>query len=186
MIENNYSADFYKEAFFQSINHREKIISNIDNQINGLRALFVTLITTLLTLNASGALKLGGSVVMFILLPIGFWLMETTVKKNQRGYIFVMNKIQKELSIHEKTLDECDIIAVCSRYAFDYNGHNTFKKDTEYKKLCSFWYTAFMPNIFRFYLIIFFMILVYIMIVFLMTHITSISTNVGHMVYLSF
>lgn len=186
MIENNYSADFYKEAFFQSINHREKIISNIDNQINGLRALFVTLITTLLTLNASGALKLGGSVVMFILLPIGFWLMETTVKKNQRGYIFVMNKIQKELSTHEKTLDEFDIISVCSRYAFDYNGHNTFKKDIEYKKLCSFWHTAFMPNIFRFYLIIFFMILVYIMIVFLMTHITSISTNVGHMVYLSF
>lgn len=176
MPESNNSASFYKEAFFLSINHREKVISNIDNQINGLRALFITLITTLLTLNASGTLELGWSAVMFLLLPIGFWMMETTVKRNQRGYIFVMNKIQKELSLKEKALDECDIIAICSRYAFDYNGHNTFKNDAKYKKLCSFWYTAFMSNVFRFYLIIFLIILVYVMIDFLMSHIAVVST----------
>ena len=186
MIENDGSASFYKEAFFQSINHREKVISNIDNQINGLRALFVTLITTLLTLNASGTLVLGGSVAMILLLPVGFWLMETTAKKNQRGYIFVMNRIQKELSLQEKALDECDIITICSRYAFDYNGHNTFKKDAEYKQLCSFWYTAFMPNVFRFYFIIFLITLVYIMVDFLMTHITIISTTTWHRVCLIF
>ena len=124
MIENNDSVNFYKEAFFQSINHREKVISNIDNQINGLRALFITLVTTLLTLNASGTLAIGGKVVMFLLLPVGFWLMETTAKKVQRGYIFVMNRIQKELSLQKEALDECTIITICSRYAFDYNGHN--------------------------------------------------------------
>lgn len=186
MIENNDSVNFYKEAFFQSINHREKVISNIDNQINGLRALFITLVTTLLTLNASGTLAIGGKVVMFLLLPVGFWLMETTAKKVQRGYIFVMNRIQKELSLQKEALDECTIITICSRYAFDYNGHNTFKNDTEYKKLCSFWYTAFMPNVFRFYLIMLLIILVYTMIDFLMTHITIIPTGAGHMICLSF
>lgn len=150
MNNSNKEEDFeiFKEAFFQTSTERNNRIANIENKISTLRSIFISLIPVIATV----CLSFNNSIIIIFLLifiiSIIFWLNEGCIKKNQRGYVYINNQIQKSLTQENNK----NIREIIIKYAFDCNGFNSLKDDEKYKKNVSFMHTLFIKNVYMFYL----------------------------------
>lgn len=143
-----FELDFYTRAFFQSNEIRTARISNIDQQVNTIRTIFVSLLFGFITLVFGN--RQHSMLLLSMIMTVLFWCIETRCKQNQRGYIYVSNNQEKEL-INIRPGEEA-IVQIIQKYAFDLNGFVTNKKNLEYCTACSFRHTMWMKNVRSFYL----------------------------------
>lgn len=143
-----------QELFIKTMETRNQIISNIDNQVTTIREVYVAFITILFSVYGvcqnMNLILLAGSVGLV------FWFLEGTIKVNQRGYIFVNNQIQKEFNSVEATTIDSVFEQIIVRYACVTNGYKIFEGDKKekYKNDTRLFHTLWMKNVYRFYLII--------------------------------
>lgn len=142
------------ELFKQSNDIRNQIIQNFDNQVLHIRGIFGTIISAFIgsTIVIQQKYLLIGAVAVSTL----FWIVETSIKKNQRGYILISNEIQKAMC-NSKSDEE--IQEVIKKFHSDMNGFYSIRKENfkYYKKLTGFLHTMFMPNVFSLYLLVIFL-----------------------------
>jgi Ca2+/Na+ antiporter len=113
----DFEVDFYIKAFFQSKELRTKCISNIDQQVNTIRTVFISLLVALLTVVFTN--NINWLLLLSIMMTFLFWCVESRCKQNQRGYIYVSNQLEKELSQTIGIGGEEEIIRLAEKYAFD-------------------------------------------------------------------
>lgn len=144
------------ELFKHTSKMRNSIIQNIDNQVLKTKEIFLGIVTLLI--GSSITLKNISLILLSSVLTIVFWVVEATLKKNQRNYIFLNNLIQKKLSYAKGKKERKKIIV---KYSFDLNGYYSCWKDKDedlknrYIKETSFNHTLFMKNVSVFYLSLF-------------------------------
>lgn len=146
------------ELYKQSNDIRNQIIQNFDNQVLHTRGLFGTLISAFFAAEIICQKEL--FIIGIIALSLLFWIVEASVKQNQRGYILTSNEIQKLMSMAKS---EEEIQVVIKKYHSDLNGFYSIRKENPkwYKKMTNILHTMFMPNIFILYLCSIFVSLVF-------------------------
>ena len=146
------------ELYKQSNDIRNQIIQNFDNQVLHIRGLFGTLISAFFAAEVIYQKEL--FIIGIIALSLLFWIIEASVKQNQRGYILTSNEIQKLMSMAKS---EEEIQVVIKKYHSDLNGFYSIRKENPkwYKKMTNILHTMFMPNIFILYLCSIFVSLVF-------------------------
>lgn len=136
------------ELYKQSNDIRNQIIQNFDNQVLHIRGLFGTLISAFFAAEVIYQKEL--FIIGIIALSLLFWIIEASVKQNQRGYILTSNEIQKIMSMAKSEEEIQDVI---KNYHSDLNGFYSIRKKNPkwYKKMTSILHTMFMSNVFILY-----------------------------------
>lgn len=136
------------ELYKQSSDIRNQIIQNFDNQVLHTRGLFGTLISAFFAAEIIYQKEL--FIIGIIALSLLFWIVEASVKQNQRGYILTSNEIQKLMSMAQSEEEIQDVI---KKFHSDLNGFYSIHKENPkwYKNMTSILHTMFMPNVFILY-----------------------------------
>ncbi len=136
------------ELYKQSNDIRNQIIQNFDNQVLHTRGLFGTLISAFFAAEIIYQKEL--FIIGIIALSLLFWIVEASVKQNQRGYILTSNEIQKLMSMAQSEEEIQDVI---KKFHSDLNGFYSIHKENPkwYKNMTSILHTMFMPNVFILY-----------------------------------
>ena len=132
------------ELYKQSNELRNQIILDFDNQVAKVREIFGTVIVAFVAMLTS--LKNIDFIVLLVPLSIMFWIIEGSVKYNQRGYILLSSELQKKM-VEAKTEDE--VFEIIKKYHSDMNGYYSMRVENQqfYKKFTSLHHTIFMPNV---------------------------------------
>lgn len=137
------------ELFKQSNELRTQTIWNFDSQVVRVREIFASIVAALV--GAAGVTQKEILLVAIAVLSILFWIIEGSVKYNQRGYVLTASEIQKKL-VEAKTNAELE--EVIKTYHSDMNGFYSIRKQNKkwYIRKTSLLHTMFMPNVYILYI----------------------------------
>ena len=145
------------ELFKQNSELRQNIIENIESQVSTVKSICVSVCSLLLGFSIyEGSMPI---LIISAIMVVFFFVVEGIIKQNERGYIFMANQVQRELSYSEITDELFEF--VIAKYAIDLNGwysvlngqDETLKK--KYKRETSVFHVLRMKNVYVFYLCLF-------------------------------
>lgn len=132
------------ELFKQSNALRTQTIWNFDSQVVHIREIFAGTVAALL--GAATMSQKENLLVAVAVLSVLFWIIEGSVKCNQRGYVLTASEIQKKLV---EAKNEEELAEVIKTYHSDMNGFYSLRKLDKkwYDSKTSFLHTMLMPNV---------------------------------------
>lgn len=140
------------ELFKQSNELRSQTIWNFDSQVVRVREIFAGIVAALV--GTASVVQKENLLLVISVLSVLFWIIETSVKYNQRGYVLVASEIQKKML---EAKDEAETAEVIKKYHSDMNGFYSIRKRDKkwYSRMTGFWHTMFMPNVRALYICVF-------------------------------